>query len=119
MCNEEMTMPYPNEHSCRLREPDEFQKESFRTVTRKSASHNDKEYDVIRGQLKNSDEWDDQAFRYPKDTWNEGEAHTHCKEHKGRFEAAKKDGAESAQNPLIADAERRRLAAVLNRRRIL
>lgn len=110
-------MPYPNEHSCRLRDPDEFQKDSFRRFSRKSESHN-KAYDVIRGQLKNSGEWDDQAYRYPKANWSESEAKSHCSEHKGDFEAARKDGAESAGSPLIADAERRRLAAELNRRRI-
>ena len=80
-------MPYPNEHSCRLRDPDEFQKDSFRRVSRKSESH-DKNYDVVRGQLKGSEEWEDQAYRYAKDTWSAAEAENHCREHKGTFEAA-------------------------------
>jgi Escherichia/Staphylococcus phage prohead protease len=76
--------PYPNEHSCRLADPDNFS--DFRRTTRK---HEGKEYSVIYGKEKDGDAWDEQAYRYAKDTWTAEEARAHCKDHDGSFEAAK------------------------------
>lgn len=90
-------MPYPNFHSCRLHDPDKYDK--WANVDRE---HNGKKYQVIRGKIKNSDEWEDQAYRYPKETWTEAEARAHCKEHKGiKFEPAKKEE-EGESNATIA-----------------
>lgn len=80
--------PYPNFHSCRLRNPDSFKKGSFRTHKRKSKKYN-KLYNVIIGKLKKEDTSVDQSYRYSKDTWDVKNARAHCKEHKGtRFEPA-------------------------------
>ena len=78
-------MPYPNEHACRLVEPDDCMEgdENWGRVTRKSASHGGRAYDVIRGRLKSSGEWVDQAYRYPRATWPASEAQAHCKAHHG------------------------------------
>ena len=73
-------MPYANEHACRLRKPGEFQKGTF---VRSSREHEGKEYDVIQGRLKGEDTLTDQAFRYPKDTWDVDEARDHCTDHEG------------------------------------
>lgn len=81
-------MPYPNEHACRLRDPSDFKPESFRRVQRKSASKNQKQYDVIRGRLRGNNQWADQAYRYAKKNWKASEARDHCQKHKGKFEAA-------------------------------
>lgn len=79
-------MPYPNEHACRLREPDEFQPDSFRRVTRDSDG---KQYSVVMGRLKGESTMTEQTYRYNKDTWNEAAARAHCKAHKGKlFEPA-------------------------------
>jgi HK97 family phage prohead protease len=75
--------PYPNEHSCRLQNPDNFSE--FRRGTRK---HEGKEYSVIFGKPKEGEGWEEQAYRYNKDTWTAAEAKGHCKDHKGSFEAA-------------------------------
>ncbi len=83
--------PYPNEHACRLRPPGDFQKETFRRVSRK---HDGKEYDVIIGKLKGETTMSEQAYRYPKGTWDVEEARSHCKAHDGTFEAAKKGKAD-------------------------
>ena len=82
--------PYPNEHSCVLRAPGQFQK--FRRMKRKSGG---KVYYIILGQRKDDPEkWEEQAYRYPKDVWSEAEARKHCKEHEGKkFEPALKDNA--------------------------
>lgn len=81
--------PYPNEHACRLRPPEDFQKGSFRRVKRK---HNGKEYSIIMGKLKGKDTMTEQAYRYPKDVWSEEEARKHCEDHKGNlFEPAQKE----------------------------
>jgi hypothetical protein len=82
-------MPYPNEHACRLRDPGDFMPNSFRRVTRKSATKKGKQYSVIRGRLRGSGNWQDQAYRYSKGSWKSSEARSHCKSHKGKtFEAA-------------------------------
>lgn len=77
--------PYPNEHSCRLRDPGDFQKDSFKRTKRK---HDGKEYSIISGRLKDEDTMTEQAYRYSVDTWEESEAKSHCKEHDGTFEPA-------------------------------
>lgn len=77
--------PFPNEHSCRLRDPDDFDAESMRRVTRK---HEGKEYSVIMGKLEGEDTMTEQAYRYKKTVWDEDDAKAHCKDHDGTFEAA-------------------------------
>lgn len=78
-------MPYPNEHACRLRDPGDFQSDSFRRTTRK---HDGKEYSVIMGRLKGQDTMTEQAYRYNKGTWTAESARSHCSDHDGSFEAA-------------------------------
>ena len=77
--------PFANEHACRLREPGDFQDDSFRRISR---SHEGKRYAVIMGRLKGQTTLTEQAFRYPKDTWTASEAGGHCRSHDGRFEPA-------------------------------
>ena len=72
--------PYPNEHACRLRDPGDFQPDSFRRVSRE---HEGKEYNVIMGRLEGEDALTEQAYRYPKDTWEASEARAHCNTHDG------------------------------------
>jgi HK97 family phage prohead protease len=102
--------PYPNEHSCRLRSPDDFQADSFRRTSRESDG---KRYDVIMGRLKGETTMTEQAYRYPKDIWAAGEAKNHCKEHEGAFEAAMEEaimGSKSAipykKTPLAPEDEK-------------
>ena len=78
-------MPFPNEHSCRLQNPDKFVR--FRRGKKK---HDGKIYSVIWGFLKGGGS-QEQAYRYPKDTWSKGKAGKHCRDHDGSFEAAKED----------------------------
>ncbi len=78
--------PFPNEHSCRLHSPGDFQADSFRRMTR---NHEGKEYSVIMGKLTGESTMTEQAYRYPKDTWEAGAAQAHCTSHDGKFEAAK------------------------------
>jgi len=84
-------MPFPNEHACRLKSPESFQEGRFRRMTRKHAG---KVYSIILGRLKGEDTMTEQAYRYDKNKWTAGEAETHCKEHEGTFEAAKKDASD-------------------------
>jgi HK97 family phage prohead protease len=79
------TKPYPNEHACRLRDPADFQEDSFRRVSRK---HDGKEYHVIMGRLEGEDTMTEQAYRYSIDVWEADEARAHCADHNGRFAAA-------------------------------
>lgn len=79
-------MPYPNEFSCRLRNPNDF-RDPWARIKRKSKSKG-KTYSVIRGTLKATGKYEDQAYRYPKSTWSASEARSHCKAHGGSYEAA-------------------------------
>lgn len=69
-------MPYPNEHSCRLSDPDQYQE--FRRVNNDRKS-NGKPIHVIYG-IKNEDgkrTSEEQAYRYPTKNWSETEARRH------------------------------------------
>jgi hypothetical protein len=59
-------LPYPNEHACRLRDP-----EGLEIVGSDEREHNDKTYRVIFGKPKDGDGSVEQAYRYPKDSWSE------------------------------------------------
>lgn len=96
-------MPYPNEHACRLRDPGDFQADSFRRMKRK---HDGKTYSVIIGKLKGEDSTTEQAYRYAKDAWSASQARSHCNSHDGNFEAA----GESDSVEQVPDVERRVLA---------
>ncbi len=99
-------MPYPNEHACRLRDPGDFEEDSFRRSSRESDG---KRYDVIMGRLTGEDTMTEQAYRYPKDVWTAAEARAHCTEHDGiSFEPAsgEEDTQDSACRGAIA-AKRR------------
>lgn len=76
-------MPYPNEHSCRIRNPGDFQKGSFRRMVKEKLA-------IIIGRLKGKKTTTTQAYRYPIKDWTKKEAREHCKEHKGEFHAAAK-----------------------------
>ena len=80
---EEVLKPYPNEHACRLCDPDKY--ESFKRQNG-SREHDGKKYDVIFGIIDGKAE--EQAYRYPKKSWTAQEASEHCKSHKGMFEEA-------------------------------
>ena len=75
-------MPYPNESSCRLRSPNDFEKNSFRRIAQGRLS-------IIIGRLKGQKTTTTQAFRYPKSRWDKDAARKHCEEHKGQFHEAK------------------------------
>ena len=77
-------MPYPHEHSCRLRDPGDFQEDSFRRIKQDSLS-------IIIGRPKGKDTTTAQAYRYPIEDWTEGRARAHCGEHEGSFEPATKE----------------------------
>jgi HK97 family phage prohead protease len=77
--------PYPNEHSCRLLDPGKFDK--FRRGER---DHEGKKYSIIFGHVKGGDAWEEQAYRYDKETWTAAAAKAHCASHKGTFEPAEK-----------------------------
>jgi|GEM_PF-1375573 len=91
-------MPYPQEHACRLRSPDEFQKDSFKRTKRK---HDGREYSIIMGRLKGETTMTEQAYRYPRDTWTVDQARSHCKSHDGKtFEPAEESKAREMIRPI-------------------
>jgi uncharacterized protein len=81
--------PYPTEHACRLRDPDDFQADSFRRVSRE---HDGKSYDVILGKLQGDDALTEQAYRYPVETWDADAARAHCRDHEGSLFEPAADG---------------------------
>ena len=97
-------MPYPNEHSCRIKNPDLFQKDSFKRIeggTKEGKGPRDgKKLSIIIGRLKGETTTTNQAFRYPIGTWTELQARTHCKENEGTFEAATREKVKEATERL-------------------
>jgi len=97
-------MPYPNFHSCRIKSPGLFQDGSIKTKevgTKEGKGPRDgKKLSIIIGRLKGKTTTTTQAFHYPKDTWTELQARTHCKENKGTFEAATKEKVKEAAERL-------------------
>jgi len=68
--------PYPNEHSARIREPEEFKEDSFR---RKNI---DEGIDIIIGKLKDGDDkMETQAYRFNKENFTADEAKKWLKDH--------------------------------------
>lgn len=94
----ELGEPYPNEHACRLRDPDEFQSDSFRRISQGKLN-------IIIGRPKGKDTTTAQAYRYPKGEWSEDEARSHCREHGGRFEAASEIAGTDSQESLTNKKE--------------
>lgn len=75
--------PYPNEHACRLKSPDGYDKFARKNCAVKS---NEKCIDFIFGIKENKSEL--QSMRYDKDDWSESEAKSHCDSKDGKFEPA-------------------------------
>lgn len=99
--------PYPNEHSCRLKNPKQYDRFARKNCEQK---HDGKCIDVIYG-IK-GEKTEIQALRYKTKTWSESDARAHCKTRDGTFEPASK-ARHTDSMPLIehlevvqADAER-------------
>jgi len=74
-------MPYPNEHSARLRDPDDFNPKTFRRVSGGTIYGKikvPKTIDIIWGKLKGKDKPKDnpipQALRFPTKNWTVAKA---------------------------------------------
>jgi len=81
-------MPYQNEHACRLNPPDKYDRFARKNCEQKSDG---KCIDVIYGVKGGKSEI--QALRYPKTSWSEAAARSHCRGRDGTFEPAAKENA--------------------------
>ncbi len=97
---EEALKPYPNEHACRLANPDDFDKFARKNCYIK---HDDKCIDCIFGIKDAKSKM--QAMRYPKASWTVSAAKSHCKSHEGSFEAAKEMELEEEKDSFFAIKE--------------
>ena len=82
--------PFPNEHAARVKDPSEFEQDTFR---RKNIANG---VDIIIGKLKGSDKTEVQTYRFDKKVFTEEQAKEWLKEHKAgnkMFEPAVKDEA--------------------------
>ena len=87
--------PFPNEHAGRIKDPGEFEPNSFRRMNRNSDG---KQYSVVMGKLKGSDKMTEQTLRYPKEEWSAAEAKTHAEAHGAKgFEAASSNAEKSVE----------------------
>lgn len=80
-------MPYPNEHACRLKDPDGFQPKSFRRYTERQP----KGQTLIIARPKGKTTTATQAIRYAKTVWTAERARASCEDKKGTFEPAIKE----------------------------
>ena len=76
-------MSYPRFHACRIKSPNLFKKDSFRTLQTKT-----KGLTLITGVLTADNTSAVQSYRYAKTNWSTDRAKTHCASHKGSFEGA-------------------------------
>ncbi len=84
---------FPNEHACRIRDPGDFQQDSFRRITRETDSG--KEFAIIIGRLEGEETTTAQSFRYPIADWTEAEAKERCESADGiLFEPAEPEDEE-------------------------
>ena len=70
-------MPYPNEHSCRLVNPNQCKDGSFRRENG-GGEYNGKAFDIIWAERKSDGETVRQAHRYPTSSFSEADARKHC-----------------------------------------
>jgi len=103
--------PYPNEHACRLKDPAQYD-----TCRRGSRQTDGKTYYVIYCK-KAGGKMEEQAYRYPKDSWSASEARAHCKEHGGSFEAAS-EGSSAEEHDFGKETERELINAHIQRARL-
>ena len=87
--------PFPNEHSCRLKSPDEFQPKSFRRMT----ENQPKGQSLIIARPKGKTTTAAQSIRYDKAIWTEEKAKASCADKGGTFEPASSEAAEAEKYP--------------------
>jgi hypothetical protein len=86
-------VPFKGLHACRLRDPDEFQEGSFRTI---SAGSGRNRVNIIVARPKGKSTTRAQAIRYPMDVWTEARARADCERKGGTFEAGVTEALASA-----------------------
>jgi len=79
-----LRQPISGWHSCRIREPSEFQPDSFKTIESKDGRVN-----LIIARPVGSQKMGLQAIRYPISKYDINTARSHCESKGGKFEAAK------------------------------
>ena len=84
---EELRKPFVNEFSCRIVEPGNFDKDSFRRIEREKDG---KKFSIIIAKRPGKDATEAQAFRYPTSDWTKELAEWHCKRQGGTFEDIKR-----------------------------
>lgn len=92
------TKPYPNEHAARVRDPGDFEPNSFRSMELPKSKGGKGGVRTILGRLKGETTTTTQAYRFPADLYTAEEARQWLKDNdiKGAsFEAAKKPEKES------------------------
>lgn len=78
--------PYPNEHSCRLENPNKYEKFARKNC---EAKKDGKCIDFIYG-IDDESKSELQAMRFNKEVWEEADAKSYCEEKDGTFEPASK-----------------------------
>lgn len=73
--------PYPNEHAARIRDPEEFEENSFR----RKALEGEKGIDIIIGKLKGEKNMTTQAYRFKVENWTADEAKKWLKDHNIKY----------------------------------
>jgi ATP-dependent protease ClpP protease subunit len=75
--------PYPNEHAARIRDPEEFQEDSFRRKKLEGAEG----VSIIIGKLKGEDTTTTQAYRFSIENWTADEAKKWLKDHNIKYKS--------------------------------
>ncbi len=89
-----ITKPYPNEHACRIKQPSEFQEDSYARIKQGNLS-------IIIAKPKGKDTTTTQAYRYPKDKYTVEQARSHCEKEGGSFTAASSEKGCGTKKPKL------------------
>lgn len=107
-----LRFPYPNEHAARIRDPGDFQADSFRSKDLPKPEGGKGSVRMILGRLKGETTMTVQAYRFPADLYTVAEAKQWLKDNEVEyksFEAAiKKEAAEPSIKPRLVGAHVRR-----------
>ena len=100
--------PYPNEHAARIRDPEEFEEDSFR----RKKLEGEEGISIIVGKLKGEDTMTTQAYRFSIENWTADEAKKWLKDHNIKYKSfepatneKKKSTADNSANDKLNNRE--------------
>tara|TARA_Y100000034_G_C6884969_1_gene406177 strand:+ start:749 stop:2017 length:1269 start_codon:yes stop_codon:yes gene_type:complete len=98
--------PYPSFHAAVIREPEDFDRFRTTTETVEGGDFDGKEYEILYGREKETEDWDIASYHLPAEEWTVEEARTWAEAHDAiKFEPATDEEPDEEPEEEPADAE--------------